>query len=96
MADVALYLSILERRRHRRCARPDPRDYREEAQAAAEWFVANHSRLSTNDLCQSRGGVVMPLFGKWRRKDIYQNTEDRTPATLSNYFLNVAPQTAAA
>jgi hypothetical protein len=31
----------------------------------------------------------MPLFGKWRRKDIYQNTEDRTPATLTNYFLNV-------
>jgi hypothetical protein len=31
----------------------------------------------------------MPFFGKWRRKDIYQNTEDRTPTTLTNYFLNV-------
>jgi hypothetical protein len=28
----------------------DPRDYREEAQAAAEWFVANHSGVSTNVL----------------------------------------------
>jgi hypothetical protein len=26
----------------------DPRNFREEAQAAAEWFVANHSRVSTN------------------------------------------------
>ena len=40
-------------------------------------------------MCQSRGGVVMPFFGKWRRKDIYQNSEDRTPTTLTNYFLNV-------
>ena len=30
----------------------------------------------------------MPFFGKWRRKDIYQNSEDRTPTTLTNYFLN--------
>ena len=28
----------------------DPRNYREEAQAAAEWFVANHSGVSTNVL----------------------------------------------
>jgi hypothetical protein len=37
----------------------DPRDYREEAQAAAQWFVANHSGVSTNVLdVQPRSGWV--------------------------------------
>jgi hypothetical protein len=37
----------------------DPRHYREEAQAAAQWFVANHSRVSANVLdVQPRSGWV--------------------------------------
>ena len=38
----------------------DPRNYREEAQAAAEWFVANHSGASTNvlDACPRSGWVA--------------------------------------
>jgi hypothetical protein len=37
----------------------DPRDFREEAQAAAEWFVEKRSRLSTDVLdVQPRSGWV--------------------------------------
>jgi hypothetical protein len=35
----------------------DPRDFREEAQAAAEWFVAKRSGVSTHDV-QPRSGWV--------------------------------------
>ena len=35
----------------------------------------------------------MPLFGKLRRKDIYQNSKDRTPTTLTFYLLNVTLHT---
>jgi hypothetical protein len=37
----------------------DPRDFREEAQAAAEWFVEKRSRVSTDVLdVQPRSGWV--------------------------------------
>ena len=37
----------------------DPRNFREEAQAAAEWFVAKQSRVSTNVVdVQPRSGWV--------------------------------------
>ena len=35
------------------------------------WRSSHWTRLDTPAVCQSRVGVVMLFFGKWRRKDIY-------------------------
>jgi hypothetical protein len=46
----------------------DPRDYREEAQAAAEWFVEKRSRVSANVLDdQPRSGWVAAYPVGWQR-----------------------------
>jgi hypothetical protein len=51
-------------------------------------------RLETKayDLAMEGNWAAIEWQLKWRRKDQYQNTEDRTPSTLTNYFLTLTPQ----
>jgi hypothetical protein len=70
----------------------------EDAAFAALWVEAverSLDRLQTKayDLAMEGDMRAIEWELKWRRKDIYQNTEDRTPATsLTNYFLNMTLQ----
>ena len=69
----------------------------EDAAFAALWVEAverSLDRLQTKvyDLALEGDMRAIEWELKWRRKDIYQNTEDRTPTSMTNYFLNVTQQ----
>lgn len=69
----------------------------EDAGFAASWVEAverSLDRLQTKvyDLALEGDMRAIEWELKWRRKDIYQNTEDRTPTSMTNYFLNVTQQ----
>ena len=69
----------------------------EDATFAALWTEAvecSLDRLQTKvyDLALEGDMRAIEWELKWRRKDIYQNTEDRTPTSMTNYFLNVTQQ----